>query len=56
MLVSSSFEVEYRTMAHEISELVWLKILLQELGFTHNDPMVLHCDSMAAQYIAINSL
>ena len=30
-----SSKAKYQPMAHGICELMWLKILLQELGFTH---------------------
>lgn len=34
VVARSSFEVECQAMADETCELLWLKILFQELGFT----------------------
>lgn len=41
-------------MAHGVCELLWLKILLQELGFECKVPMRLYCDNKAAINIAHN--
>jgi Reverse transcriptase (RNA-dependent DNA polymerase)/Integrase core domain/gag-polypeptide of LTR copia-type len=50
----SSAEAEYRAMAVATSEIVWLRLLLQELGFGQNKPTTLHCDNLAAIHIASN--
>ena len=50
----SSSEAEYRAMAHGTCELLWLKTLLQELGFECKKPMFLHCDNNSACHIATN--
>ncbi|KAJ7970237.1 Retrovirus-related Pol polyprotein from transposon TNT 1-94 [Quillaja saponaria] len=52
----SSAESEYRAMTQTTAELVWLKNLLEELGFTHSQPMELICDNQAALHIASNSV
>lgn len=51
----SSAEAEYRAMASATSEIVWLRLLLQELGqsFIHK-PTPLFCDNQAAIHIASN--
>ena len=49
-----SAELEYRAMAHTTCELVWLKHLLEELGFPQTTPMSLLCDNQAAIHIASN--
>ena len=41
-------------MAHTTCEMVWLKILLVELGFQQLRPMSMHCDNQTAVYIAPN--
>lgn len=48
----SSAESEYRTMHQGVTELIWLKIELYELGFGPEEPMVLFCDNKAAIEIA----
>ncbi|KAL0363865.1 UNVERIFIED_CONTAM: Retrovirus-related Pol polyprotein from transposon RE2 [Sesamum angustifolium] len=52
----SSAKVEYRAMAHTISEILWLKNLLKELGFMYDDPIPMHCDNQAAIHIASNPI
>ncbi|XP_043710479.1 secreted RxLR effector protein 161-like [Telopea speciosissima] len=39
VVARSSAESEYRAMTHATSELVWLKMLLTELGFEDPSPM-----------------
>ncbi|XP_028074529.1 uncharacterized protein LOC114276892 [Camellia sinensis] len=46
--------VEYRAMAHGICELMWLKILLVDLGLLSDGPLQLYCDNKAAINIAHN--
>ncbi|CAL8152108.1 unnamed protein product [Prunus armeniaca] len=48
----SSAEVEYRGMAHEVCELLWIRRLLTELGFKQEKPLELHCDSKSSINIA----
>ncbi|GKU93384.1 hypothetical protein SLEP1_g6979 [Rubroshorea leprosula] len=50
----SSAKAEYRAMASTVSELLWLKGLLQTLGVDTSQPMQLHCDNQAAIHIATN--
>ncbi|KAM7499356.1 hypothetical protein LguiA_023770 [Lonicera macranthoides] len=50
----SSAEAEYRGMAIGIQELLWLKLLLTDLGFPPTEPMMLYCDNKAACDIAHN--
>ncbi|KAK4406265.1 Retrovirus-related Pol polyprotein from transposon RE2 [Sesamum angolense] len=51
-VAKSSAEAEYRAMTHTTSEILWLKNLLKELGFTYDDPVPMHCDNQAATHIA----
>lgn len=41
-------EVEYSAVAHGVPELLWLKILQQDLGLFSDDPVKLYCDNKAA--------
>jgi Reverse transcriptase (RNA-dependent DNA polymerase) len=49
----SSTEAEYRSLAMASAELVWLKSLLLELGYTVNSS-VLWCDNLDATFLAAN--
>ncbi|MFA1236645.1 Ty1/Copia family ribonuclease HI, partial [Klebsiella pneumoniae] len=50
----SSAETEYRAMAECVSELVWTKMILEELGFEIKRPCDMFCDNIAAIHIASN--
>ena len=54
VVARSSAEAEYRAMASTACEILWLKILLSDLGIKSNKPIVLHCDNQAAMHIAAN--
>jgi Reverse transcriptase (RNA-dependent DNA polymerase)/Integrase core domain/gag-polypeptide of LTR copia-type/GAG-pre-integrase domain len=55
VVAKSSAEAEYRAMSAATSEIIWLRTLLQELGYRVGDkPSVLFCDSQAAMHIASN--
>lgn len=54
VVMRSSAESEFRVVAHGICELLWLKLLLEELGFKENCPMKLYCDNKAAISISHN--
>jgi hypothetical protein len=43
-------------MTHGVCELLWLKILLKELGYAFNDPMRLYCDNKTAIKILRNPI
>ncbi|KAB2617825.1 gag-pol polyprotein [Pyrus ussuriensis x Pyrus communis] len=49
-----TWRTEFRGMAHGVQELLWLKILLRELGFNSTKPSNLYCDNKAAISIAHN--
>ncbi|KAL0323604.1 UNVERIFIED_CONTAM: Secreted RxLR effector protein [Sesamum angustifolium] len=55
-VATSSAETGFRAMAHTTSEILWLKNLLKELGFTYDDPIPMHCDNQAAIHIASNPI
>ena len=47
--VSKSFtEAEYRAMSTTCSEIVWLRCLLEELGFPQTTSTPLHADNTSA--------
>ncbi|KAI5337174.1 hypothetical protein L3X38_016443 [Prunus dulcis] len=54
VIARSSAEAEYRAMASLTCELIWLRSLLNDLGFTDPEPMTLFCDNQAAIHIAAN--
>ena len=53
-MVRSSVEANYRAMALETCELIWLKQLLHELRFGKDEQMTLVCDNQEALHIASN--
>ena len=50
----SSIEAEYRAMSTACSEIVWLRGLLEELGFPQTTSTPLHADNTSAIQIATN--
>lgn len=54
VVARSSAEAEYRAMATTTSEIIWLRVLLKNLGFGSSQPTILYCDNQAAMHIASN--
>jgi len=54
MVSWSSAEVEFRAIAHEICEGMWIKRLLEELKTSESTPMKIYCDNKAGITIAHN--
>lgn len=52
----SSTESEYCTMSVGCSEIVWLRGLLAELGFSQSDPTPLHVDNTSIIQISANPI
>ena len=52
--VKSSAELEYRAVVHGCCELLWLRILLEELGFKQCSLMNVYSDSTLAIKLANN--
>lgn len=48
VVAHSSAEAKYKSMTHGVCELLWLKLLLSELGFLVKGPMNLYYDNKAA--------
>jgi hypothetical protein len=54
VVTRSTAEAEYRAMAHGVSEGLWLRRLLLELGLFEDKPIMLYCDNKTAINIANN--
>ena len=54
VVARSSAEAEFRAMAQGVCELLWLKIILEDLKIKWDGPMRLYCDNKAAISIAHN--
>ena len=54
VVARSSAEAEFRAMALGMCELLWLKIILDDLGIKRKKPMDLYCDNKSAISIAHN--
>ncbi|KAK2433017.1 putative mitochondrial protein [Trifolium repens] len=54
VVARSSAEAEFRAMAQGICELLWLKIILEDLKIKWEEPMKLYCDNKSAISIAHN--
>lgn len=52
VVARSSVGAEFKSIAHGICELLWLRILLVEVGFPTTRPMHLYCDNKTAISIA----
>jgi len=48
----SNADAEYRAIAYTTCEMMCLKNLLLEFGFSHLSPMLIFCDNQSAIYIA----
>ena len=54
VVARSSAEAEFRAMAQGICELLWLKVILEDLRIKWEGPMRLYCDNKSAISIAHN--
>ena len=54
VVARSTAEAEFRAMAHGVCEVLWLKIILMELGLFQARPLMMYCDNKAALDIAHN--
>jgi hypothetical protein len=54
VVARSSAEIEYRAMESTVSELIWVKQLLMDIGIETRDSMKIFCDNQAARHIALN--
>ena len=56
MVARSFVESEFRAIAQGLCELLWLKIILDDLRIKWDDPMKLYCDNKSAINIAYNPI
>jgi hypothetical protein len=52
----SSTEAEYKAMADTIVEIIWIQVLLQELGVPLSKVACLWCDNIGATYLTANPI
>jgi len=55
-MARSSAESEFRAMAQGICELLWLKIIVEDLRLEWDSPMKLYCDNKSVISIAHNPI
>ncbi|GAV79869.1 hypothetical protein CFOL_v3_23332, partial [Cephalotus follicularis] len=56
VVARSSAEAEYRAMTQGVCELLWLKVMLKDLGVIHERSMRLYCDNKATINISHNPI
>ena len=56
VVTKSSVEAEYKAITHGVYELMWLQILLSELGFRGDGPIRLYYDNKVTINIAYNPI
>ena len=56
MVARSSTESEFRVIVQGLCELLWLKIILDDLRIKWDGPMKLYCDNKSAINIAHNPI
>ena len=56
VVARSSVEAEFRVVAHDICEVLWIKQLLEELKVASPLPMKVFCDNKAVIAIALNAV
>lgn len=54
IVARSSTEAEYRALASAITDVIWLRRLLQDFHITSSSPTTIHCDSTSAIALAHN--
>jgi len=52
----SSIEAEYREIAYIVTETLWIRYLLTELGILLCDPIKVLYDNISATYITVNPI
>jgi hypothetical protein len=52
----STAEAEYMALSLIATEVIWMRSLLSEIGFTQQGPSTIYCDNKAAIHMAINDV
>lgn len=52
----SSSELEYQAIGHTTSEIIWLHLLLRDLGIPISEPTPLYTDSESDKKLAFNDV
>jgi hypothetical protein len=52
----SSTESEYKAIADATAEIIWIQVLLRELGILHDRLPTLWCDNLGATYLSANPI
>ena len=52
----SSTEAEYKVIWYIVTETIWIRKLLYDLGVTLSTPVHLYCDNLNAPYMSVNSV
>jgi hypothetical protein len=52
----SSTEAEYKEVANASAQLIWIEVLLRELGISLAQSPILWCDNLGATYLMVNPI
>ena len=53
-IARSSIEAEYKALADDIAEVIWLQYLLSDLHITPSSASTIWCDNLSATYLSAN--